>query len=160
MKQWRGCRGGAKSDSWTFPRRGRQNIDRVVVASKGGKKTDLGKQGLSSVANEVVKNNLMGVSKAMEKKGWKDASGNKGKVSLSRVKYQDDIYIPYSCVFLLMLPICAAQYTSCCRVHRSRDCISSYGSQLTGCDCAGIWCLPVCQEVWCQCGRILSHLHT
>ena len=52
----------------------------VVVAS--GKKTDLKKQGLESIKNAVVKQNLMGVSKSMDKKGWTDPSGRKGKVQL------------------------------------------------------------------------------
>jgi hypothetical protein len=50
----------------------------VVVAS--GKKTDLKKQGLESIKNAVVKKNLMGVSESMNKKGWTDPSGRKGKV--------------------------------------------------------------------------------
>ena len=62
--------------------RSRQNINTTVLASKGGKKTDLSKQGLSSVASNVVKNNLMGISKAMEKNGWVDSQGRKGKVKL------------------------------------------------------------------------------
>ena len=49
------------------------------MASKG-KKTDIGKQGLSSIKNAVVKNNLMGLSSVMDKKGWVDSQGNKGKV--------------------------------------------------------------------------------
>lgn len=50
----------------------------VVVAS--GKKIDIKKQGLESIKNAVVKKNLMGVSDAMNKKGWTDPSGRKGKV--------------------------------------------------------------------------------
>ena len=46
------------------------------------KKTDLKKQGLESIKNAVVKQNLMGVSKSMDKKGWTDPSGRKGKVQL------------------------------------------------------------------------------
>lgn len=46
-----------------------------------GKKIDINKQGLNSVKNDVVKLNLMGKSKTMEKKDWKDANGRKGKVS-------------------------------------------------------------------------------
>ena len=55
-------------------------VRNVVVAS--GKKTDLKKQGLESIKNAVVKQNLMGVSKSMDKKGWTDPSGRKGKVQL------------------------------------------------------------------------------
>ena len=51
-----------------------------MVAS--GKKTDLSKQGLSGVKNEVVRRNLEGVSKYMDKKGWLDSSGRPGKVRL------------------------------------------------------------------------------
>ena len=64
-----------------FPRRSRAPALRnVVVASS--KKTDLKKQGLESIKNAVVKQNLMGVSKSMDKKGWTDPSGRKGKVQL------------------------------------------------------------------------------
>ncbi|CAK0785329.1 hypothetical protein CVIRNUC_008536 [Coccomyxa viridis] len=52
-------------------------IRNVVVANS--KKTDLKKQGLESIKNAVVKQNLMGVSKSMDKKGWTDPSGRKGK---------------------------------------------------------------------------------
>lgn len=47
------------------------------VASSG--KTDLNKQGLNSVPEGVVKNNLKGISPQMDKKGWVDAQGRKGK---------------------------------------------------------------------------------
>lgn len=56
----------------------RQNVNSVVVASS--KKVDISKQGLNTIDNEVVKLNLMGKSKTMEKKDWLDASGRKGKV--------------------------------------------------------------------------------
>ena len=46
------------------------------------KKTDIGKQGLSSIKDAVVKNNLMGISTLMDKKDWKDSSGKQGKVRL------------------------------------------------------------------------------
>ncbi|GMH41957.1 hypothetical protein BSKO_09876 [Bryopsis sp. KO-2023] len=57
--------------------RSRTSVNTTVVAS--GKKIDLGKQGLNSVKNETVKKNLMGVSSSMEKKGWVDSQGRKGK---------------------------------------------------------------------------------
>jgi photosystem II protein len=47
------------------------------VASSG--KTDLKKQGLNSIEDDVVKMNLMGKSRFMDKKGWVDAQGRKGK---------------------------------------------------------------------------------
>ena len=59
---------------------GRKAVNTQVVAN--GKKTDISKQGLSGVKNDVVRRNLEGVSKYMDKKGWVDAQGNKGKVSL------------------------------------------------------------------------------
>jgi hypothetical protein len=40
----------------------------------------LSKVGLNSIENDVVKQNLMGKSRYMEKKGWVDAQGRKGKV--------------------------------------------------------------------------------
>ena len=58
--------------------RSRQDVSRSIVAS--GKKTDLKKQGLEGVKNAVVKNNLMGISPKMNKKGWVDSQGRKGKV--------------------------------------------------------------------------------
>ena len=57
----------------------RQAVNTQIMANKG-KKTDIGKQGLSSIKNAVVKNNLMGISSVMDKKGWVDSQGNKGKV--------------------------------------------------------------------------------
>merc|ERR1719197_2466737 len=36
-------------------------------------------KGVSSVKDEIVRNNLMGVSRFMNKKGWVDAQGRKGK---------------------------------------------------------------------------------
>ena len=53
---------------------------RSVVAKTGGGKTDLSKVGLNSIENDVVKQNLMGKSRYMEKKGWTDSQGRKGKV--------------------------------------------------------------------------------
>ncbi len=50
-----------------------------VVASGGGK-IDINKQGLNSIDDEVVKQNLMGRSRFMGKKDWVDAQGRKGKV--------------------------------------------------------------------------------
>jgi len=56
----------------------RVSIDRMCVANKV-KKTDLQKQGISGVVNDVVRQNLSGLSKSMEKKGWTDTQGRKGK---------------------------------------------------------------------------------
>jgi len=50
------------------------------VVQANSKKTDIKKQGLESIKNAVVKQNLMGVSASMNKKGWTDPSGRKGKV--------------------------------------------------------------------------------
>jgi len=52
---------------------------RSVIAKSGGGKTDLSKVGLNAIEDEVVKANLMGKSRYMEKKGWVDAQGRKGK---------------------------------------------------------------------------------
>ena len=62
----------------------RRNVKSQIVAS-GGKKIDLSKQGLSSVANDVIRRNLEGVSKYMDKKDWKDSSGRQGKVGTTLV---------------------------------------------------------------------------
>lgn len=52
----------------------------VRPVASGGGKTDLSKVGLNSIPEGVVKNNLMGKAPQMEKKGWVDAQGRKGKV--------------------------------------------------------------------------------
>ena len=54
----------------------------TIVASKGAK-VDLNKSGTSGIVNTTVRNNIQGVSKAMEKKGWLDSQGQKGKVTLT-----------------------------------------------------------------------------
>lgn len=48
----------------------------VVVASGGKKITP---KGLSSVKDDVVRNNLMGTSRKMKDKNWVDSQGRKGK---------------------------------------------------------------------------------
>jgi photosystem II protein len=52
----------------------------VRPVASGGGKTDLNKVGLNSIPEGVVKNNLKGIAPAMEKKGWVDSQGRKGKV--------------------------------------------------------------------------------
>ena len=59
--------------------RRRSSISTTIQANKA-KKIDISKQGLNSIKNKVVKNNLMGVSESMSKKDWKDSQGRKGKV--------------------------------------------------------------------------------
>ena len=51
---------------------------RSVIARSSGGKIDIKKQGLESVKNKTVANNLKGVSDKMKDKNWKDASGRKG----------------------------------------------------------------------------------
>lgn len=48
-----------------------------VVAS--GSKTNISKQGLNSIKNKTVQNNLKGIAPKWERKGWVDAQGRKGK---------------------------------------------------------------------------------
>ena len=48
-----------------------------MVRNSGGDKTNLNEVGLNSIENETVKNNLMGKSRFMNKKGWVDAQGRK-----------------------------------------------------------------------------------
>lgn len=60
----------------------RKSVSTVVVASSG-KKIDINKQGLNSIQDETVKLNLMGRSKSMESKDWRDSQGRKGKVRRS-----------------------------------------------------------------------------
>lgn len=52
----------------------------VRPVASGGGKTDLSKVGLNSIENDTVKANLMGKSRYMDKKGWVDSQGRKGKV--------------------------------------------------------------------------------
>jgi photosystem II 10kDa protein len=75
------------------------------VASSG--KTDITKVGLNSIENETVKANLMGKSRVMNKKGWVDSQGRKGKgygvYRVSRV-----VFPPLCCcrrVVLFRLPL-------------------------------------------------------
>merc|ERR1719265_559454 len=49
---------------------------RAVVASSGKKTAP---KGSLSVEDDTVRNNLMGVSRYMDKKGWVDSQGRKGK---------------------------------------------------------------------------------
>lgn len=51
----------------------------IVCSGKSGKKIDPKKQGLESVDNDIVRNNLKGQSRFMEKKDWIDSQGRKGK---------------------------------------------------------------------------------
>merc|ERR1719198_918227 len=48
-----------------------------TIQSSSGKKAQ--PKGVSSVENQTIRNNLMGVSRYMDKKGWVDAQGRKGK---------------------------------------------------------------------------------
>ncbi len=57
----------------------------VKPVASGGGKTDITKVGLNSIEDDVVKQNLMGKSRYMDKKDWRDASGRKGKVSFALV---------------------------------------------------------------------------
>merc|ERR1711907_233368 len=59
----------------TQPKLLSNNRTKVVVSS--GKKN--APKGVYSVDDETVRNNLMGVSRYMNKKGWLDAQGRKGK---------------------------------------------------------------------------------
>lgn len=56
-------------------------VDARVYAKARTKdiKINPSKQGVNSVANAPVRNNLLGVSKDMNRRGWKDAQGRKGK---------------------------------------------------------------------------------
>ncbi|KAL6759939.1 photosystem II 10 kDa polypeptide PsbR-domain-containing protein [Haematococcus lacustris] len=51
----------------------------VKPVATGGGKIDIKKQGLNSVTDPVVKQNLMGRSRFMGKKDWVDAQGRRGK---------------------------------------------------------------------------------
>lgn len=53
------------------------------VASSG--KTNINEVGLNSIEEGVVKQNLMGKSRYMDKKGWVDAQGRKGKVRMGAI---------------------------------------------------------------------------
>merc|ERR1712232_1025913 len=51
-------------------------VTKTILASSGKKSAP---KGVGSVENTTVRNNLMGVSPYMDKKGWVDAQGRKGK---------------------------------------------------------------------------------
>jgi photosystem II protein len=61
----------------------------VRPVASGGGKTDLNKVGLNSIPEGVVKNNLKGIAPQMEKKGWVDAQGRKGKVCIGWQQQQN-----------------------------------------------------------------------
>jgi photosystem II protein len=56
----------------------------TVVVANAPKKVDVKKQGMNSVSNDIVRNNLMGNSRVMKDKNWVDPQGRKGKVRNSR----------------------------------------------------------------------------
>jgi len=62
--------------------RSRRQTNTQVQANKGKKpkKMDDKQLGMTAIKNAVVKANLMGVSEKMNKKGWTDSQGRKGKV--------------------------------------------------------------------------------
>lgn len=57
-------------------------VSTAIVAK--GAKVDIKNSGTTSIINETVRNNIQGVSKFMEKKGWVDSQGQKGKVTSSK----------------------------------------------------------------------------
>jgi hypothetical protein len=59
----------------------------MVVVASGGGKVDINKQGLNAIDDPTVQQNLMGRSRFMGKKDWKDASGRQGKVGCSRIEF-------------------------------------------------------------------------
>lgn len=68
---------GSEAVSLAFARRASRR-QAVITASSG--KTDINKVGLNSIEDPTVKQNLMGRSRFMDKKGWVDSQGRKGKV--------------------------------------------------------------------------------
>merc|ERR1712178_416292 len=54
----------------------RTKVTKTILASSGKKNAP---RGAASVENTTVRNNLMGVSPYMDKKGWVDSQGRKGK---------------------------------------------------------------------------------
>ena len=82
------CNGAAKpncvdvaraDDQLALNCRRRSSISTTIQANKV-RKIDIKKQGLNTIQNKVVRNNLMGISESMTKKDWKDSQGRKGKV--------------------------------------------------------------------------------
>merc|ERR1719504_175618 len=58
-------------------RHGQQlKVSRQILVRSGKKASP---KGVSSVEDQTVRNNLMGVSRYMDKKGWIDSQGRKGK---------------------------------------------------------------------------------
>ena len=54
----------------------------TVVVANAPKKVDVKKQGMNSVSDDIVRNNLMGNSRVMKDKNWVDPQGRKGKVRI------------------------------------------------------------------------------
>merc|ERR1711988_630030 len=59
---------------------------KMIYSVLSSNKTNMGSsgkkqppKGVSTVENDTIRNNLMGVSRFMNKKGWVDAQGRKGK---------------------------------------------------------------------------------
>merc|ERR1712118_203635 len=51
-------------------------LDSKIIIKSGKKATP---KGVSTVENDTIRNNLMGVSRYVNKKGWVDSQGRKGK---------------------------------------------------------------------------------
>merc|ERR1711998_215270 len=73
---------GSKVLSNTLQSRALKRFNLCVRSSKfelnsSGKKQP--PKGVTSVENDTIRNNLMGVSRFMDKKGWIDSQGRKGK---------------------------------------------------------------------------------
>ena len=56
---------------------GRRAARRSLVVRNSSDKTNIKEVGLNSVENDTVRNNLMGKSRFMDKKGWVDSQGRK-----------------------------------------------------------------------------------
>ena len=63
----------------------RATVSTVVVAN-APKKVDVTKQGLNSVKDDIIRNNLQGKSRKMGQKGWVDPQGREGKVRRPRCR--------------------------------------------------------------------------
>ena len=112
------------------------------MVANAPKKVDVTKQGLEKVKskNKVVYLNLAGKSETMEKKGWVDPQGRKGKV---RVLFCSD------CLFVLIHFYISQQHVS---RFVTPVCFPSAPR-------AGLWRVQVREQVRDQRGRLLPNLY-
>lgn len=151
----------------------------VRPVASGGGKTDITKVGLNSIPEGVVKNNLKGISPQMEKKGWVDAQGRKGKVGVARPHSSSSKAASSAARHLCWGTSVSARAQCAAQLHaRLRVWARAAAPLITRQQCSqtlshpllrffphmhtsttGLRCVQVRQQVWRQRGRLLTNLH-